>query len=452
MILKKFEGKSVSEELKFDFNFFDDISFLIGINGSGKTTVLKLILGLLMPSFYILTDIYFDEISLECENNGKIIKIRAKNNNKEVIILSIDGIEEKLEIPTVKFMDYEEKLNMYIELERKLKEHPVLKQIYEIPTPMYLGLDRKIYAENSRESLYLRRKISARNDSRNIVSNLLEDSINEIQRLVIDYIRKLKSVQDGYSNDLKKDIILSAFNYTPSTFLFDGSKASLPTFQDRQKLEKRKKEIINVSENLGLDSSELLPHMEKFFTELEKITTSLVNNKDNSLSKKKKTEYQLPPKQLVEWLVNKPQIERIENLLKLIEDYQKKVDDLFKPVKDFVETINLFLIDGNKKVEIIGGELSINTKGRKITPYLLSSGEKQILIMFAHLVFNISLQETAVFIIDEPELSLHLKWQEDFVKSLRKVNPNLQLILSTHSPSIVFDMDDKCIDLSNSKD
>ena len=87
------------------------------------------------------------------------------------------------------------------------------------------------------------------------------------------------------------------------------------------------------------------------------------------------------------------------------------------------------------------GEIIITSsdigKGKYIPINRLSSGEKQLLVMLSSLAFNEDIEGEGVFIIDEPELSLHLSWQELFVKSIIQVNPKLQLILATHSPTII---------------
>jgi predicted ATP-dependent endonuclease of OLD family len=64
----------------------------------------------------------------------------------------------------------------------------------------------------------------------------------------------------------------------------------------------------------------------------------------------------------------------------------------------------------------------------------LSSGEKQILLI----LFKVFLMERKPFLLlmDEPEISLHIEWQYKLIKVIRELNPNCQLILSTHSPSI----------------
>jgi predicted ATP-binding protein involved in virulence len=77
----------------------------------------------------------------------------------------------------------------------------------------------------------------------------------------------------------------------------------------------------------------------------------------------------------------------------------------------------------------------------------LSSGERQLLVMLAHLSLNPSLEGSGVFIVDEPELSLHIDWQEKFVDSVIEANPNVQLILATHSPAIILDRVEACRNL-----
>lgn len=64
----------------------------------------------------------------------------------------------------------------------------------------------------------------------------------------------------------------------------------------------------------------------------------------------------------------------------------------------------------------------------------LSSGEKQILII----MFRLFLMEKKehIVLMDEPEISLHIEWQQHLIDTMLKVNPNCQFIMSTHSPSI----------------
>ena len=40
--------------------------------------------------------------------------------------------------------------------------------------------------------------------------------------------------------------------------------------------------------------------------------------------------------------------------------------------------------------------------------------------------------------MDEPELSLHVDWQEKLIDKILQLNPNCQLVIATHSPSLLF--------------
>jgi predicted ATP-binding protein involved in virulence len=109
----------------------------------------------------------------------------------------------------------------------------------------------------------------------------------------------------------------------------------------------------------------------------------------------------------------------------------------------------LFRSENNKKLKIKrNGEIEIQLPNEENTGiFKLSSGEKQIIVMLAQLIFG---KKRQIFIIDEPELSLHLGWQELFVNSLIEASPNTQFIMATHSPTIIGAISNQkfCQDLS----
>ena len=47
--------------------------------------------------------------------------------------------------------------------------------------------------------------------------------------------------------------------------------------------------------------------------------------------------------------------------------------------------------------------------------------------------------EHSVLFMDEPEASLHIEWQQRLISMIRELNPNMQLILTTHSPAVIMD-------------
>jgi len=99
--------------------------------------------------------------------------------------------------------------------------------------------------------------------------------------------------------------------------------------------------------------------------------------------------------------------------------------------------------DGENKKSVIFHIFSIEYEG-------LSSGEKNLLSMFSRIKSAAdsipTTQSEIVFLLDEPEVTLHPQWQTSFVKlindSFPKLFPNkkIQIIISSHSPMLVSDL------------
>jgi predicted ATP-binding protein involved in virulence len=85
--------------------------------------------------------------------------------------------------------------------------------------------------------------------------------------------------------------------------------------------------------------------------------------------------------------------------------------------------------------------------GNKFGYEHLSMGEKQILLLLL-MVGNVN-QEACVFFMDEPDLSMHIDWKEILVKELHELNPNMQIILSTHAPSVITGWKDRVEEVSH---
>lgn len=100
------------------------------------------------------------------------------------------------------------------------------------------------------------------------------------------------------------------------------------------------------------------------------------------------------------------------------------------------------LFSGNKKLVLGDTSIEVRTKENvKIGLQSLSSGEKHIL----RILFEVIRSGESSLIIDEPEISLHIDWQRELVKAIRELNPELQLIIATHSPEVMAEIDDSKI-------
>jgi len=90
-----------------------------------------------------------------------------------------------------------------------------------------------------------------------------------------------------------------------------------------------------------------------------------------------------------------------------------------------------------KRIKFTPNGIEIYTGEKKIDIDCLSSGEKNDFVMFYRLIFNT--EKYGVVLIDEPEISLHIEWQEEYLDRLIEICKmnNLQAIVATHSPNIV---------------
>jgi predicted ATP-binding protein involved in virulence len=154
---------------------------------------------------------------------------------------------------------------------------------------------------------------------------------------------------------------------------------------------------------------------------------------------------------IIEWVMNSRQADRIFKQIELLDEYVTKRAKLHQPIDRFLELTNRFLEQTGKKVKVSPrGDLRVSLSGSDLDRRLfaLSSGERQLVVMLAHLSLNKRLAGSGVFIVDEPELSLHIGWQEQFVDAIQQANPKVQLILATHSPAIILEREENCRSLS----
>lgn len=94
--------------------------------------------------------------------------------------------------------------------------------------------------------------------------------------------------------------------------------------------------------------------------------------------------------------------------------------------------------------------ITVHVNNREIGLETLSSGEKHDLIMFYNLIFES--EQNGLVLIDEPEISLHIAWQESYLDKLIEICKmnSLQAIIATHSPSIVSSHYDCVVDKGES--
>ena len=217
MKLIKFIGKDIRGYLNHEIDFRDSVTFLIGVNGSGKTSVLKLIKGLTQPSYKLLETIEYSSIQLDLINDGKSytlsstktkdeISITFNHDNRNVLTDTLIRVK-----PDGRGIIDSEDMEKYSE---RFDYLPACREIRGLSTPLFIGIDRMPdsdvfrYIQNSRRLYYI---------SEHHNSSFVDRSLVVIQEMVYDIYRKNASKQKKYSEEFRTNILTEALGLITST-------------------------------------------------------------------------------------------------------------------------------------------------------------------------------------------------------------------------------------------
>lgn len=403
------------------FQFDPQFNFLIGQNGTGKTTVINLIAAALAADFERLDKIQFTRI---------VIFLKEKQSRKKP---SIEVIKKaKKDVP---YYDIEYLIKASAKEVAKKFDLDALaeEQFYRGMPPR--SLRDRFYREKFLDiqhqlqsmislcwlSVHRHNEDQRPNEERKYVS-AVDQKLASLKTAFLKYFSQLSRNYSEQTKDFQKKSFLLLLTSEAETALIDFSK--------KLDIESEKNSLEKAFEVLGVAPNEYNRRLETHFN---KFSASLKQYLETSK-------------------LNTSQFAAIYNAWKahsLVQHYgtlEMSRQEIFRPQDNFLEVINE-LFDGRKTASISErNEIIIQSRdGRHILLEDLSSGEKQLLIILGEAL----LQEgaTIVYIADEPELSLHVKWQERLTNSIAKLNPNAQIIFATHSPDIVSDKADKIIDM-----
>ena len=107
------------------------------------------------------------------------------------------------------------------------------------------------------------------------------------------------------------------------------------------------------------------------------------------------------------------------------------------PKTKFQNLVDELFSETGKKIIRKSNEILFEQDGDTLYPYQLSSGEKQLLVIL--LTVLVQDNRRGVLFMDEPEVSLHVEWQQRLIGLIRELNPNVQIVLTTHSPAMIMD-------------
>lgn len=133
-----------------------------------------------------------------------------------------------------------------------------------------------------------------------------------------------------------------------------------------------------------------------------------------------------------------------------IHDVKEKLevlDELTDKIDLLVNIINSRFLYKKMSISKKKGFIFETSDGQSILPTDLSSGEQHELVLNYELLFKV--KPNSLILIDEPELSLHVIWQQQFLKDLQEIIKlaGFDVLLATHAPDIIHDRWDLTVEL-----
>jgi ABC-type lipoprotein export system ATPase subunit len=415
--LRRYKIAGLFDTSNYDFDLdANGPTLLTGVNGTGKSTILRTIDAVSTGSWDVLAGVPFRLLELEFDTDRTIAVARSSEGMKislsdeeswnypgdrsaydldEIRVIERDLARLTYDMDDLKSSPYErERELMYQELmerRRVLNRHraaaahghiaPAWADQLSESFPVLFITDQRLIIESPRQS-------SERNRSTRAAAD-------EVARQIAQEMSAAKSAYGNRSQALDHDF--------PQRVI--GTIKNPPNMTD-QELRDQLEELTRKSaalEVVGLLAKESV-------SEFEDLDLALAN---------------------------------VKSLIQTyIEDSRQKLAVL-EPLRIKLQLFMEFLRQhyGHKRI-IIDPEvgLMIVTGSRRpapLPPRKLSSGEQQMMVLAHQILFKAT--EGTLVLIDEPELSLHVLWQSTFVEDLAemgKVN-NLSFLLATHSPTLI---------------
>lgn len=432
MYIKEFEITKLHGEYDYKVSFNRDITFIYGPNGCGKTTVLSLLSSIITNKFYKLLDYKFSKLNLiygegkkgkeynlsvDIVNNEIDPYMVICSNGNSIIIDEISTLKERL------IRNNDEDLDASFE-----ELYPEILSLKNIFHYVYLPLSRLASTEMPlNSSSYFRYKKYYLNQ--NLSNTYLNDSLLSIEELVKKSCNQININEIQINNNFRKKVLSSATRVSKESPI-SQILSEIDNINMTEVL-RTKDAYINTLKDLEILDKELNTKIEQFFEEF-----------GNEYEKHQDDEEKVS----ISYAFLYNDFLRIKQVVEFAKENEKAKEKNRHNKDLFTEVINdFFKTSGTDKEMFVNkkGEIYFSTHNKNLELQDLSSGEKQIIITFASYIFGIEDSTEGIYIVDEPEASLHLQWQAKFVESLLKTNKKIQLIFATHSPELIGKYDDK---------
>ena len=400
-------------------DFDENVNIFIGSNGSSKTTFLSLIEAVLLCDIKVLSSIDFERIIIELTSSFchylKVSKTLGREGFN--IIYQFDD-EKKITIPHVNLYHIATR-TWY--LRNKEPQTAVLEKLREVVNISWLSVNRgnvPNYWDVDRRELVER------------IQSSVDCKLEELERSLVMYQLQLEAEANKQAVSFKEKVF-SLMLYNENYDIYNTEYFRRFTESD---LALMKNELFKAFKALGIVDDK----KEAIFQHIDKIK-SVIDKMRNG------DQIDLTDVFILSL------IHRTLSIIDISEAHEKITKQIFLPITKFWDNLKKFMPQK---------EFYLDTDEEKLKVYLthgkekvaiditsLSSGEKQLFILMAEAVLQ--RENPYLFIADEPELSLHIEWQQMVLGALMSLNPEAQIIVATHSPEIASNYPDKIKNMAN---
>lgn len=403
----------------------NNVCLFTGPNGYGKTTLLQIISSLSKIDLLFFYTIPFDLISIIFDNNEELVVMA----NKKSIGSTLDtkntfdfpsSIEFKYKTREARILNH-----LNFSLSKFLKIHP---------DPFYRNIDLSIIDEKFLATLKERLNDDTELYEKYAIMQNQEQILFLLQRMNVFFI----SAQRLFYIDTQDEHPRYYYRFK------EQKKSSIENIVNslQKLLENARTEYLLVAQKHDNNFIKRLLSSKREYTE-EKY-------KDKAESLKKRLE-EIHSFNMIDSVELLPYNQENKGILSTyLDDYEEKLESysqIIKKLKLFAKIINEKQF-ANKRITFSPekGLSVVTTGGKEINVNMLSSGEKNLLIMLYHFIFDV--RNSSILLIDEPEISLHIAWQLQFLDDISKIAEikNMQIILATHSPQIINNNWESCFD------
>lgn len=456
MKITRFTVTKLHGFLDLELAFNDDLTIIVGRNGSGKTSSLSLISDMLRLEIAAIRRIPFQSATLNLVHPdlGEVSVTAQNHDGTRVISLSIGNqlATVPLDLP----------VELYAQSNGSTRTDYFLEGLFEYSS---MQSAREITRTKSLDLKEWRRLSKLFSDAARLTFVKLDrtivavdpDGVERIERIEtprgrggktpvtdpIDEVLRVTTQKYGEYKNKVEEIKNTAFNQLLELHFEPVQQVSTRTRSSQAQLKTKLQQLRRRVEKSALlaDSPSLQTSTANFFESF----SELLFEQPIGSSVKKKTGRRTLQEESAQILLNLKE-RQLEKLLQIFETEQEQAQQAYGPIKRYLEATTKFLRESGKSLEFdaslqlgftvpSAGAFDTDEGTRKRGLKELASGERQVIIVLTYLAFLSG--EKSIFIVDEPELSLHLRWQGYLVEALNKLRPgSCQIIVATHAPEI----------------